>query len=334
MRISLTGVPIHGNSHYEKQLAGYGKVTWQLQEALIRNGVEVSINDPTTSVVIYVDNPGWLMKDIHPTPLRIGPNQHKIGLTTHESTEIVPEWKTGLETVDEIWAMSEWVADTFRKYVGDRVTLSVPVCSDSKIESQRRIFDEPFYFIHVGEPSERKMGAMVLEAFVQEFGDDENINLVFKVSDAHSLGPMNYGNVYVFGNATTEDYYQLLDRMHCLVYPTIGEGGGLIPLEALTMGMPVISTWEWADYKNFIHLKLDSTLSPVLQSIQDTTFLRGEGYSTTVESIRSNMRKVYDNYEYYSELHYAQAEEVTNEYNWDRVVKEIVIPRLEKIING
>jgi len=334
MRVSLTGVPIHGNGHYEYQLAGYGKVAWQLKEALIRHGVEVVINDPDTPIVIDIDNPGWLTNENVMPHIRIGPNQYKIGLTTHESTEIIPEWKIGLETVDEIWAMSDWVADTFRKYVGERVTLSVPVCSDSEIEARRRIFDEPFYFIHVGEPSERKMGTMVLEAFVQEFGDDEKVNLVFKVSDAPSLGLMNYGNVYVFGNATTEEYYHLLNKMHCLVYPTIGEGGGLIPLEALTMGMPVISTWEWADYKNFIHLKLDSTLSPVLQSIQDTTFLRGNGYSTTVESIRSNMRKVYDNYEYYSELHYAQAKEVTNVYNWDRVAKEIVIPRLEKIING
>ena len=41
-------------------------------------------------------------------------------------------------------------------------------------------------------------------------------------------------------NLSTEDLVRLYHKCHCLVYPTSGEGFGMIPFEAICTGMPTI----------------------------------------------------------------------------------------------
>jgi hypothetical protein len=48
-----------------------------------------------------------------------------------------------------------------------------------------------------------------------------------------------------------------------LIYPSYGEGFGLIPLQALATGMPVVSTYEWAPYRQYlITLEAQTFTSP------------------------------------------------------------------------
>jgi glycosyltransferase involved in cell wall biosynthesis len=49
-----------------------------------------------------------------------------------------------------------------------------------------------------------------------------------------------------------EELVNLYHRHHVLIYPTWGEGFGFIPAQALASGMPVITTYPWAEYKEFI----------------------------------------------------------------------------------
>jgi len=115
------------------------------------------------------------------------------------------------------------------------------------------------------------------------------------------------------------------------VYPSMGEGGGMMPLEAMATGMPVISVTDWADYAEYIHAKLHTRKEAVPQNIQEVSFLRGEAFQPTIKSIRDQMRRVYNNYSDYELDYREQAIKLKEEFNWDREVETRVIPRLREI---
>lgn len=323
VKISLTGVPVQNKIEFEQKNGGYGKVNWYVAESLKKLGYQLSIDDSTADVNFCCANPSWLQRR---------KNQYNIGYTTHESTQIIPDWQSGLDSMDEIWTMSHWIASSLSHYT-DKVTTIVHPGVGSNFNPIPRTTEDKFYFLHTGEPADRKMGLLVFQAFVEEFGDNPDVVLVFKTQGPHRIvGANGFDNIIFIGNDFTEEQYAgLLSKMHCLVYPTLGEGGGMMPLEALATGMPVISTWEWADYKDFIHLKLDSVLTDIPEAIQQRTPLRGNGFLTTVESIREQMVKVYENYEFYQNLYYNQSILIGSRYGWDKIVSDNAVPRLKEL---
>ena len=110
--------------------------------------------------------------------------------------------------------------------------------------------------------------------FIKLFGNNPKYHLTIKAHNESTLRIYDkYGrfvsptDAYSNISIITEEYdidnlVSLYHRHHCLVYPTWGEGFGFIPVQALASGMPVITTYPWAEYKEFIGpLKLKSTLT-------------------------------------------------------------------------
>lgn len=325
MKISFTGVS--RRQEFWDQNTGYGKIFKQIYDGLDGSDYQPVVNDQSASVAICCENPGWLYRE---------GKQYTIGYTTHESTEMVEQWAQNLSTVDEIWAPSRWIANVIRKYTNKNI-LVVPVCATNSFTPVRRVKDETFYFVHVGEPAIRKGGDLVLESFVELFGDNPNVVMVFKSfgNTSNLVGANTYDNVVVIGSDYTEEQMNsLFSKMHCLVYPTMGEGGGIIPLEAMLTGMPVISTTPWSDYSNYILLPVESEPMDVPQSMSSTTWLRGQIFKPSKKSIKQQMLEVYNNYERYEQLYSDQVDSIRKEYSWSRVIDEIIIPRLQEVTNN
>jgi len=322
MKISFTGVA--NREEFHSQNAGYGRVARQIYDSLQRHGYEVAINDFSAPVNICCENPGLLYRS---------PGQYNIGISTHESTELASGWPEGLRSMDEVWTTATWTKnECFDRYV-DNTSLVVRACISNPFQLVKRSVDDVFYFIHTGEPTPRKNGRLVLEAFEQEFANEENVHLIFKSSGPNSIPNINFYDrvINLEGSLDDEEYAAILSNVHCLVYPSMGEGGGMMPLECMATGMPSIVVPNWADYSEYIHLKLDSTLGPVPEEIERSSFLRGQVYLTTVQEVRKQMREVYSNYSDYQKLYEEQAEQLVQEYNWDREVETRVIPRLEVV---
>ncbi len=337
IKINLTGSTMY--SDYSAGDSGYSTASHRIYETLEQSGFEMSKLDHMADINISFAVP------YHHIMLA---NCYNILYSAHETTEISKDWAWCLNKGDEIWATSSWTAKAFAKIV-DKPVRVVPHGIGGRFIPAKRKDNGVFAFLHIGEPYIRKGGQVTVEAFIEEFGEREDIMLIIKAyPQGHTIlvddgtGKMLpperlYKNIKVIKDSLSfSDYLKLLHNTHCLVYPSWGEGFGMIPLECMGTGMPVISSWEWAEYKDLIKHKIDSDIVPVPNNIprylKDTYF--GTIYQPQKESIRKLMREVYENREKEFEESASLAIKVHKEWNWEDVLEKYAIPRLKEIAEG
>lgn len=239
---------------------GYGNAGYQVVRNLQALGHHVPFNDPSAPVQI-----SFAM----PTQYEFHSGQYRIGYTPWESTKLPPGWLERMNQCDEVWATSHWVAEVYRK---SGVKPPVKVYHhglDTKWQPHKRTIDDGVVrFLHIGEPALRKGGQMAVDAFREAFGDREDVHLTVKAYGTSHVALWDngrlanlrdqYKNVTVITDTLLSDeLLALYHDHHIMVYPSYGEGFGLIPLQALGTGMPVICSDDWAPYRRYLReLKL------------------------------------------------------------------------------
>jgi len=177
-----------------------------------------------------------------------------------------------------VWATSQWVADVYKS---EGVTVPIFVYEhgiDTDWTPRRRYTDNGVVrFLHVGEPAPRKGGQMAMEAFRDVFGDRKDVRLTIKAWRHSTIRVYDrqksiiglpqdvYPNMKtIYNNLEGPEMVHLFHQHDVLVYPSMGEGFGFIPLQALATGMPTICTEVWAPYRRFLspELALGSKLVP------------------------------------------------------------------------
>ena len=236
---------------------GFGYAGQNIVKSLQQLGHKVDFANPKAQLQLNFTQPHQY---------KMPRTQYQIGYTPWESTKIRPEWRERMNLCNEIWATSDWVADVYKNN-GVEVPIYVYQHGIEKIwEPYKRIKkeDEPLKFLHVGEPSPRKEGQMVVDTFIKLFGNNPEYQLTMKVHESHTLRIYNkrgefvtpeteYKNIKIIKEELDiTNLVNLYHRNHILVYPTWGEGFGFIPLQGLATGMPVISTYDWSPYKQYL----------------------------------------------------------------------------------
>lgn len=181
-------------------------------------------------------------------------SKYNIGFSYWETNKLPSNWIQKVKECEEIWTTSRWAKKVFEESSGHSNVHSFSLGIDNDFFwASDKVYDGPFTFLHVGSPSTRKNSQIAFDAFIKTFGHDKNFRLIIK-----SVGPtdarwrtnsINHGTVSNHDRVTVIDKEisdselgDLYRSAHCLIYPTNGEGWGMIPFNAIGCGLPTICT--------------------------------------------------------------------------------------------
>lgn len=303
MRISF-------NNHNLSTATGYGHASTKMVNTLVFNNFDVRYEDNKSDLEVFFG---------HCSDYKFfNADSIKIGYTAWESTSISDKWKDKLELIDELWVANNFCKDVFSKYT-DKNIVVVPHGIDKTFTPQKRTYDGTLKFLHIGYPALRKNLYDVVKAFIELYDGRKDVTLTIKAYNKSILDQYRgIDNI----NIITEDYtsfemVNLMKQHHCLVYPSFGEGFGLIPLQTLATGMPSIVTDGWCDYIKYAEdLKIDSTLTDHRFTSIHPGLMFEPNYNTLVEK----MKYVEENIESLLEKYYNQAPDLIAEYDWEKII--------------
>lgn len=266
-------------------------------------------------------------------------NKYNVGYTPWESTKVPKSWIYPMSQCNEIWATSNFVKDV---YIANNVHSNIHVIPHGVTPewsiTEREITGK-FNFLHCGGDSKRKNAQIVVDAFLELFDGNEDFQLVLKYNkfchaevylDGKLVNAINHPQIIGIPEVlTTEDMVKLYHKCHCMVYPTSGEGFGLIPLEAMATGIPTIIT-DATGCKDYAHLGIPLHATPSKAEWHDYVYSddTGDWVTPDIDDLLSTMQSVVNEYEEIANFALNSAKIVHAEWSWDSVADKI-LARLE-----
>jgi len=245
-----------------------------------------------------------------------------------------PRWAINFNKADEVWATSQWVADVYKS---EGVTVPIFVYEHG-IDAdwtprRRRVRDDVIKFLHVGEPAPRKGGQMAMEAFHDVFGDRKDVSLTIKAWRHSSIRVYDrqksilglpqdmYPNMKtIYNNFEGPAMVYLFHQHDVLVYPSMGEGFGFIPLQALATGMLTVCTEIWAPYKDYLLPEL--SLGSKLVDSPHPVMHPGQFYEPDYEDLKRAYLSAVNDFDRLAGKSYKNALKVRDAYNWDNLTNK------------
>lgn len=117
-------------------------------------------------------------------------------------------------------------------------------CAEKKVSKEGK-FKKEKYFLMVSSINSHKNIDFVLQSFTDPRLRSYKLKIVGGgESFFRNNGYLNYenSNVEFIGRVSDDVLYQLYSDAHCFIFPSLYEGFGIPPLEAQTLGCPVISS--------------------------------------------------------------------------------------------
>jgi len=262
-------------------------------------------------------------------------NSYKVGYTPWESTKIPSGWINHMRQCDEIWATSSYVKEIYKKHqVHHNIHVIPHGISDEFAIIDREITDT-FNFLHVGGDSKRKNAQMAVDAFLELYEGNMDFKLYLKYTN------FCFAEVYLNGRlvpasmhpqiiAIPESYdieslVKLYHSCHCMLYPTNGEGFGMIPFESICTGMPTIVTNETGckDFANY-SIPLDAEFSSADWNTQQYGEDTGMWASPDFDQLIELMELVVSEYDEFKKHTIKSAKILHVEQSWSAIADKIV----------
>lgn len=301
---------------------GYGYAAVCTIKALQRKGIKVSYDSVRTKVHISFIQPEFYsgLQD-----------QYRIGYTPWESTVIPDSWQQPIAAMDEMWTTSTFCKQVFSNYNIESTVVPHGIDHDIYPIIDRSVADR-FVFFHIGGPTERKGAQKVVNAFLKVFDNDtyKDVYLVMKSngpSEARWYKNGTYmGNVashpkiqVITANLDEEELGKLYQVGHCMVYPTNGEGFGLIPFQAIATGMPTICTnaTACADYAE-MSIPLD------FKWTEGAGVHLGQWVEPNFDDLCDKMLHAYNNWEDEKKKAMQSARIIHETQGWEHIADQII----------
>jgi len=179
---------------------------------------------------------------------------------TSLSSELIKMGKYTYPKMDKVIAVSETLSKNIEKNFSVEVTV-VPNIIDTKIFEfkENRNDTSKFNFISVGSLIPRKGMDTLIEAFRRSFIGNKNVTLTIYGDGPEKKKLKNiinkYGlcnNVFLKGSANREEIANKMSMADCFVLASKLETFGVVYIEAMAMGLPVIAT-KCGGPENFVN---------------------------------------------------------------------------------
>lgn len=294
--------------------------------------MQVDLNSPKSKVQMYYGSePGIFYS-----------HQYKIKMAQIEST-MAPDY-FAKEKLNEFWTANHFSAQGLQNAgISSRKIYVYEHGVDSEIWSPKlRGENKKIRFLQIDAGQPRKRSDLSIKAFIAAFEGKDDYYLTLKYSDLRvvdlihenlKLSSSPWAKKHISHVREQYDIKDLVKMYHdhdIMLYPSEGEGFGMIPLQALATGMPVISTSKWCSYdKYFKDNIIESKLG--VSSIQENYPRRGEVVLADIDSLIYQMKKVSEDLKKQSSFFYNQVPEVTKEYNWQTKTNEAFGNLIERI---
>lgn len=288
---------------------GYGYAAKMCKKSLVSLGHEVAWREPTADVEInFIQPQHW-----HWT----GP--YRIAYLPWESTEFHEGWIDDLNECDEVWTPSPVIA----QWMMDAGVTKEPKVYLHGVEAAwspiRRAHEGTLELLHHGAEALRKGGNETIRACMATLWEkDARLTMKmtlrnFRVHDTDHMRIMKE-------RIPLEDLIALYHASDLMVYPSWGEGFGLVALQAAATGMPAIVTRGWAPYEDLLDpdLLIDSTLVPSPWPHHHP----GKMFQPDEEHLKELLLSAFDNYEAHADKAYKNALTIHHEYNWNRLTEK------------
>jgi glycosyltransferase involved in cell wall biosynthesis len=256
-----------------------------------------------------------------------------------ETNKIPLYWLDTINSADEMWTTSKWAKEVF---INSGVTipvydfkLGVNPLHYSPPAKPRWLAKDKFIFLSIGSPSTRKNSQMSVDAFVKLFGNNERFEMIYK-----SNGPPdarlkdNITNVKTFltdhprikvidWQVNQEDLASIYDQADCLVYPTSGEGWGLLPFQAIAKGIPTICTNATA-CTEFAELSVPLDFKWGTKNMFGIYEGCGDWAEPDFDDLCDKMLYIVNNYDEISKKTFDGAQFINQNLTWEHVGQEYV----------
>jgi glycosyltransferase involved in cell wall biosynthesis/Tfp pilus assembly protein PilF len=289
---------------------------------------------------------------IFPPYFRRDPNARlNVGRTVFETNSLPEEWVKHCNAMDEIWVPTDFNMESFaRAGVQPDKLVKIHQSLDTSIyDPQIAPLYVPgragFNFISIFDWSLRKGWDVLLQAFIEEFGTNEDVSLMMRTYS--SLGQSTadiqqamIDHIHKFKQADLPDVL-LIDRMlsdteliqfynagQAFVMPSRCEGWGRPLMEAMAMGSPTIGT-RWSGNLEFMHDGNSLLLDAEVVDVPEAGYTEVPGYQghqwaePSVQQLRNMMRKLYEDRRYGMELGSIARKEMLERFSWSRITEDI-----------
>ena len=277
----------------------------------------------------------------HSTPSAfIKSNIYSIGFTYWETNRLPNDWVTACNKMDEIWTCSLEMQKIFIASGIERPVYEFKLGVNPDIFYPKlRTPHSPFTFLSMGSPSSRKNSQMTVDAFLKLYDGNHDYRLLYKTNGepdgriyrGGTMYPLRHPQIEVIDdNVSHERLGEIYDMADCLVYPTSGEGWGMIPFQAIAKGIPTICTdalasTEYAYMSVPLDFKWDKWKMNGIYSDA------GEWAVPDFDDLCDKMQYIATNYEEVANKTYQSALHINKNMTWGQVSKSY-IDRMKDIL--
>lgn len=213
-------------------------------------------------------------------------NKYLIGYCAWELERLPDEWLQPAEMLDEVWAISHFVAGAFKASLPHMKVRAVhclapPTQRPHPDRARWNLSESTCAFLLVfslRSGLERKNPAATIAAFRQAFSADDDVILLIKASDA-ALEPQAFDALrsltggdprirFLTDPLPDEAMWSLLSSVDVVMSLHRAEGFGLSPAQAMMLGKPVVMT-GWSSVLDFADATTAALVDFTLVKVDD-----------------------------------------------------------------